>query len=585
MTGRIPQHFIDELIQKADIVDIVGSRVPLKKAGREYKACCPFHGEKTPSFTVSPTKGFYHCFGCGAHGTALGFLMEYDRLDFVGAVEELAARCGLEVPHEASAQGSPMTPVYETLARATDFFEGTLRNSPQAIAYLRGRGLHGDTARTYRIGFAPAAWDALLRDFGNTSEARSRLLAAGLIVERDGGGYYDRFRDRIMFPIRDGRGRVIGFGGRLIAQGEPKYLNSPETVVFHKGRELYGLYEARQAERQLKRLLVVEGYMDVISLAQHGIREAVATLGTATTAEQLGYLFRVVPDVVFCFDGDRAGRAAAWRALLTSLPELRDGRQISFLFLPDGEDPDSLVRKEGAAAFRERLTGSQPLSDYLIEELRRQTGGDSLDSRARLAELARPLLHQLPTGVYRELLLERLAAEVGLKTERLTATLGEGLSQTSPAPPRRSLDSGRRKSAGRPSLVRQAITLLINFPAIGKEIAVPPGLSTVRQKGAALLVELLELTAGHPDLTPGALVERFRERPEGQHLAELLTAPVLVSESAAARELSDSLQRIVSAGIEERVAELVSKAGSEGLNAEERAEYRDLQRQLSGRIR
>lgn len=585
MTGRIPQHFIDELLQRADIVDIVGSRIPLKKAGREYKACCPFHGEKTPSFTVSPAKGFYHCFGCGAHGTVLGFLMEYDRLDFVSAVEELAARCGLEVPHEGSAPGESHTPVYETLARAAGFFEASLRGNPQAIDYLRKRGLQGETARDFRIGFAPAARDGLLREFGDTQETRARLLAAGLIIEREGGGHYDRFRERIMFPIRDGRGRIVGFGGRIIGPGEPKYLNSPETAVFHKGRELYGLYEARQAERKLKRLLVVEGYMDVVSLAQHGIREAVATLGTATTSEQLRQLFRVVPDVIFCFDGDRAGRAAAWRALLTSLPELRDGHQIGFLFLPDGEDPDSLVRKEGAAAFRQRFTQSQPLSDYLFEELRGQSGGDSLDSRARLADLARPLLQQVPPGVYRELLLERLAAEVGLKSERLSASLGEGSPPAPPAAAQRPKTSSRLPARGRPSLVRQAITLLVNFPAIGREIAVPAGLDKVHQKGTALLMELLELAASHPDLTPGALVERFRDRPEGPHLAQMLMAPVLVSETAAARELADSLQRIVGAGIEERLAELVAKAAADGLSAEEKAEFRQLQQDLPGRSR
>lgn len=575
MTGRIPQHFIDELLQRADIVEIVGSRVPLKKAGREYKACCPFHGENTPSFTVSPNKGFYHCFGCGAHGTALGFLMEYDRIEFVAAVEELAARLGLEVPREGGGQPqSPLASLYDVLASATNFFEQALRAHPVAIEYLRGRGLDGETARAFRIGYAPPSWDALLGEFPDAESERERLATAGLIVARDGGGYYDRFRDRIMFPIRDSRGRVIGFGGRVLGAGEPKYLNSPETPVFHKGQELYGLYEARQAERRLTRLLVVEGYMDVASLAQHGIRDAVATLGTATTPDQVRRLFRVVPEIVFCFDGDRAGRSAAWRALQSCLPEVREGRQVRFLFLPDGEDPDSLVRREGAAAFAARAADSLPLSDYLLDELRRQAGPDSLDTRARLAELARPLLNLLPPGVYRELLTDRLAEAVGLRRERLTAALGgEPASAPPPVPARKPQSPGQR-----PSLVRQAITLLVHYPGLGRDVPVPARLSTISSRGAALLVELLELTRQVPGLTPGALVERFRDRPEGPHLGELLTGQLLVSEAAAARELADSLQRIVAQGRDERLAELVAKAAADGLTAAEKEEFRQLQR-------
>ncbi|MCC7259137.1 MAG: DNA primase [Gammaproteobacteria bacterium] len=579
MNGRIPQHFIDELLQRADIVEIIGSRVPLKKAGREYKACCPFHGEKTPSFTVSPTKGFYHCFGCGAHGTALGFLMEYDRLEFIAAVEELATRLGLEVPREGAGQAqSPLAPVYDALAAAAAFFEKSLRTHPSAVDYLRSRGLDGETARTFRVGYAPPAWDSLLREFEDTDAERTRLAAAGLIVAREGGGYYDRFRDRIMFPIRDSRGRVIGFGGRVIGSGEPKYLNSPETAVFHKGQELYGLYEARQAERRLTRLLVVEGYMDVVSLGQHGICDAVATLGTATTPDQVRRLFRAVPEIVFCFDGDRAGRAAAWRALQASLPEVREGRQVRFLFLPDGEDPDSLVRKEGAKAFATRADAAVPLSDYLLEELQRQVGSDSLDARARLAELARPLVAMLPPGVYRELLTDRLSEAVGLRRERLTAALGTPSGSNAPAPARRP----RPVPGQRPSLVRQAITLLVHHPELGRTVTVPPGLDTVRTRGTALLAELLELTRSTPGLTPGALVERFRERPEGPHLAELLAGQVLVGEAGAARELADSLQRIVAQARDERLAELVSKAASASLSTEEKDEFRRLQKEAAG---
>ncbi|MBM4196044.1 MAG: DNA primase [Gammaproteobacteria bacterium] len=574
MPGRIPQHFIDELMQRADIVEIVGSRVQLRKAGREYKACCPFHGEKTPSFTVSPHKGFFHCFGCGAHGTALGFLMEYDRLDFVAAVEALAEHLGLEVPREADGRElqAPLAPLYDVLARAATAFEAVLPRHESAVGYLKGRGLDGETARQFRIGYAPAAWDSLLGQFAEAEQAH--LLAAGLVIARDGGGHYDRFRDRIMFPIRDSRGRVIGFGGRVLGSGEPKYLNSPETAVFHKGQELYGLYEARQAERRLARLLVVEGYMDVVSLAQHGVRDAVATLGTATTGEHVRRLFRVVPEIVYCFDGDRAGRAAAWRALQVSLPEIRDGRQIRFLFLPDGEDPDSLVRKEGAADFAARIAGAMPLSDYLLEELRRQAGSESLDGRARLAELARPLLALVPAGVYRELLTDRLSAEVGLKPERLQAALGGPAESARPRP---------AGAGGRRSLVAQVIARLISNPALGAEVTVPAGLKAVQVKGIDLLLELLELTRSSPGLTPGALLERFRDRPEAPHLQQLLVTEVELGADAAKKELTDGLARILASDRSERMGVLFAKG--ENLTPAEKDELRQLQGNAAPSVR
>jgi DNA primase len=572
VSGRIPQQFIDDLMQRADIVEVVGSRVQLKKAGREYKACCPFHGEKTPSFTVSPDKGFYHCFGCGAHGTALGFLMDHDRLDFVAAVEELADLYGLDVPREeTAATGPPSAPVITLLTAAAEFFQHNLKQSPEAIAYLRKRGLDGETAREFRIGYAQPGWDSLIRHF-EASATPAQLLAAGLVVAREGGGHYDRFRDRVMFPIRDARGRVVGFGGRVIADGEPKYLNSPETAVFHKGQELYGLYEAKQAERRLERLLVVEGYMDVVSLAQHGIRNAVATLGTATTAEHIRRLFRVVPEVVFCFDGDRAGRAAAWRALQTCLAELRDGRQVNFLFLPDGDDPDTLVAREGPERFAERLSAATPLSEYLIRELAEQCGSDSLDARARMAELAKPLLRELPVGVYRELLTDRLAEAVGLRQGRLAELIGADPA-SAPSRPRRNDEAA--VASGRPSLVRQAITLALHYPGLAARVAMPPGLAAASLRGVPLLLELLELARKNPGLSPGAIVERFRGRPEGPPLVELLTAPVL-AEPAAAEELAGSLRRIVEQARQERLASLVSKASAGPLSNEEMAELRGL---------
>ena len=575
MAGRIPQDFIDDLVARADIVEVIGSRTRLKKAGREYKACCPFHGEKTPSFTVSPEKGFYHCFGCGAHGTALGFLMEFDRLEFVEAVEELAQMLGLDVPREQdrTEPRTPVSPLYERLAQAAGLYQQCLRETAAAVGYLRQRGLDGETARSFGIGYAPPGWDFLLRRLGRNDEDRRQLLSAGLIATRDSGGHYDRFRDRIMFPIRDSRGRVVAFGGRVLGDGEPKYLNSPETAVFHKGRELYGLYEARRAERKLGRVVVVEGYMDVASLACHGVTNAVATLGTATTTEHLRRLFRATQEIVFCFDGDRAGREAAWRALQNCLPEMRDGRQVRFSFLPDGEDPDSLVRAEGAEGFNERLKSALPLSDYLLRELKSQADTTSMDGRARLAELARPLLQLLPDGVYRELLTDRLAEEVQLGRDRLLRLLG-------PAPAPRSA-RGRAPAGpatGRPSLVRRAIQLLLNYPVLGTGPA-PPGLGQVEQKGMALLTELLDITAKNPHLNGAALVERFRQRPECPHLEALLAEDPLVGEEAAEQELADCLARLVERHEDRRLAELVAKAAEQELTAAEREELRGLRRQ------
>ena len=364
MAGNIPQQFIDDLLTRIDVVDVINQRVPLKKAGTEYKACCPFHDEKTPSFTVSQSKQFYHCFGCGAHGSAIRFLMEYDRLSFPDAIEELAASIGLEVPREDGfTPRDNRKPVYEILEQAARFYAQQLRHHPKAnraIEYLKNRGLSGEIAKTFHLGFAPPGWDNLLKKFGNDEQSLGLLRKAGLISEPE-GKRYDRFRDRIMFPIHDSRGRVVGFGGRVLDDGSPKYLNSPETPVFHKGSELYGLWEAKHANKSLPRVLVVEGYMDVIALAQYDIRNAVATLGTAATDQHLEKLFRTAPEVVFCFDGDRAGRDAAWKALNTALPILRDGRQARFLLLPEGEDPDTYVRRIGKDEFMNQVAKSEPL--------------------------------------------------------------------------------------------------------------------------------------------------------------------------------------------------------------------------------
>lgn len=527
MAGKIPQTFIDDLLSRADIVEVINQRVPLKRTGPEYKACCPFHDEKTPSFTVSPTKQFYHCFGCGAHGTALGFLMEYDHLSYPEAIESLASNMGLEVPRENGApQGPDHRPIYDMLERAADYFSSQLRHSNEsarAVGYLKQRGLSGEIAAEYRIGFAPPGWDNILQNLGKTPKDVDRLRDAGLISEPD-GKRYDRLRDRIIFPIRDNRGRVVGFGGRILGDGTPKYLNSPETAVFHKGRELYGLYEARQALKDLNRLLVVEGYMDVVALAQHGIRNAVATLGTATTADHLDRLYRVVPEVAFCFDGDRAGRDAAWKALNTALPFMRDGRQARFLFLPDGEDPDSLVRKEGADAFNLRLAQAAPLSQFLIDKLAEQVDMKSLDGRARLAELAKPMIARLPSGTFRVMLEQHLAEVIGLKPT-LTVTRPSESQRRKPRP--------RATALGTIPSVRRAVVLLLQRPSVAAQTDLPDGWQSLDIPGVTLLRDLLEILHQRPDISPAALVERWEDPDTRRHLARLITLEIETLDDAA----------------------------------------------------
>jgi DNA primase len=618
MAGRIPQAFIDELIARADIVEIISSRVPLKRAGREYKACCPFHDEKTPSFWVSPDKQFYHCFGCGVHGTALGFLMEYDRLPFPEAVEDLAGRLGLTVPHEAAGTGTAIAgggasaaataaadeaaPLYPLLARIAQFYGSQLQRNERASGYAAQRGLAADTIERFGIGYANDAWNEVLRRFGASERERSALLAAGLIIERersDGGGggtgggtggdrYYDRFRDRLMFPIRDTRGRVIAFGGRVIGDGEPKYLNSPETVLFHKGKELYGLYETRLARRPLKRLLVVEGYMDVVRLHQAGVTDAVATLGTATTVEHLRRAFRLVSEVVFCFDGDRAGRAAAWRALQQALPEARAGRELRFLFLPEGEDPDSLVGREGGEQFTARLDRALPLSEYLVAQLGEQADVSHADGKAHFVALVKPLLEKIAPGVYRELLLDRVAAAIGHPAERLQQWLAgaelpaAGAVRGGQAPVRSSARASVRapvRTVGRGSLVTQAITLLLHFPTAASAVSEQQlrQLTQMKQDGVAVLVALLEQLGANPAATMAQTLERWRDKREYRRLCELGAGEPLVPDLPGARqELSQAVARLLDSELRRRLEVLIEKARGQALDDAEKLELQAL---------
>ncbi len=580
MAGLIPQDFIDDLIARADVVEVIGKRIQLKKAGREFKACCPFHDEKTPSFTVSPGKGFYHCFGCGAHGTAIGFLMEYEHMSFVEAIESLAGIMGVEVPHDESDRPARRyDELFTLMADVEQHWQGRLRDNPPAVEYLKQRGIDGATAKRFGIGFAPDGWSNILDKFGKTPEATERLLATGLIIRKDNGKHYDRFRERIMFPIRDPRGRTIGFGGRALGDGEPKYLNSPETVLFHKGRELYGLYEARQALRQIDRLVVVEGYMDVVALARHGIDFSIATLGTATTTDHLNALFRLTDNVYFSFDGDRAGKAAAWRALENALPQVREGRQIRFVFLPEGHDPDSYVNEHGADAFVKALDNGVALSDFLIGELASQVDMTTIDGKARLAELAKPLVHRIPQGVYRELLVGSLAETVGLPPGKLEKMLGKAENRTGSTAAGPHAAMVRRKSAiggGRPSVVRRAITLLLNHPDSGDKLNVEK-LAGVNRPGVKLLHELIETVQEEPHITTAGLLERWRHDEEGRFLGKLAAMEVPGEDDFdPAAELAACLDQLALAGRRERIDFLIEKQKLSSLSDDEKSELRAL---------
>jgi DNA primase len=508
MSGKIPSSFIDDLLARVDIVDLIDARVPLKKTGSNYSARCPFHNEKTPSFTVSRDKQFYHCFGCGAHGTAIGFLMEYDRLGFVEAVEELAARCGLTVPREGggtapaeAAARENFQELYDFQARVAKFYAAQLRqeSGQKAVTYLKKRGVSGEIAARFGLGYAPEGWHTLERYFDG-----DMLVRLGLLLEKESGGRYDRFRDRLMFPIRDRRGRVVGFGGRVLDAGEPKYLNSPETPLFKKRQEVYGLFEVLKVGKPTF-ILVVEGYMDVVALAQYGLPNAVATLGTAMSADHLNLLFRHVSDLVFCFDGDTAGRSAAWRALETALPAMRDGRSIRFLLLPEGEDPDTLIRREGLDGFKGRLSEAMPLSDYFFAQLGERADIKTIEGRATLGREGQRLLDTLPEGNFRSLMCQRLAEVTRVAIPEKSTTLHGATRARAPA-----------AGSLRPSLWWRLTGLLLARPEMARHVTSETRrwLGRARQGDALLFRKLLEIVDGQPHIATVGLVERFHDQPE-----------------------------------------------------------------------
>jgi len=566
--SRIPDTFIPELLSRVDIVDVVTQYVPLKKQGREFSACCPFHQEKSPSFTVSPQKQFYYCFGCGASGDAIRFLMNHAKLSFVEAIETLATSAGIPVPREGG--GEPTKPaistkLYDLLGNVATLYERNLKTSERAIDYLKNRGLTGQICKRFAVGYAPAGWDVVLKQF---PQDHDDLLQTGMITQKEDGKKYDRFRDRVMFPIRDKRGRVIAFGGRILDKGEPKYLNSPETVLFHKGSQLYGLYECLDLNDKPSNIIVVEGYMDVIALAQHGVSNVVATLGTALTPQHLSLLYQVVSEVIICFDGDKAGRNAALRALEHALPMVSQGRQIKFLFLPSEHDPDSLIRAEGREKFLKRLAQSEHLSSMIIEHLLSQVEISSLDGRARLAELAKPYLDKMGSDVYRSLLLDELARYTRLDTGTLRSTLHVARE----APP------VSNKRPRKQTIYERAIGMLLKQPTWAHWLEAPETLLALNDLQVTLLVSLAQTLQKGGANNTGQLLAMWHDEGEAKYLAELAAIPLVLTEKEAEQEFKGLLGQICRRLKEMEMTTLQDKAkamGIHGLTDAERQQIRD----------
>ncbi|AYO08240.1 DNA primase [Vibrio campbellii] len=576
MAGHIPRSFIDDLLARLDIVDIIDARVKLKKKGKNYGACCPFHNEKTPSFSVSQEKQFYHCFGCGVHGNAIDFIMEFERLEFVEAIEELASYLGLDVPREQRSGGggqfnsgpqassSEKRNLYDLMGSIAQFYRNQLKQpaSKVAIEYLKDRGLSGEIVQKFGIGYVADEWDLIRKNFGQNKDNQDMLVTGGMLIENDKGNRYDRFRGRIMFPIRDRRGRVIGFGGRVLGDGTPKYLNSPETPIFHKGKELYGLYEVLQAYREPPRVLVVEGYMDVVALAQYGVDYSVASLGTSTTGDHIQMLFRQTNTVVCCYDGDRAGKEAAWRALENALQYLKTGNTLKFLFLPDGEDPDSYVRKYGKQAFEQQIEQATPLSSYLFDNLieLHQINLGNNEGKSALRAYASALIDKIPDPYFQELLEKLLDERTGFDN-RLRQPRKK-TSETRPQP---------HKEIKRTPM-REVIALLIQNPSYAQMV---PDLSSVRElsiPGLSLFVDVLDKCQAHPHINTGQLLEHWRNSQNETLLSRLASWDIPLDEDNQEEIFLDSLDKIIAQCVEKQIENLQAKARSVGLSAEEKRE-------------
>jgi len=572
VAGLIPQNFIDDLISRTDIIEVINTRVPLKRKGNAYMACCPFHNEKTPSFSVNEQKQFYHCFGCGVSGNAIGFLMEFEHLEFVEAIETLAADQHLDVPREGGnhidkSQQQDKQPLYNALQQASELYQKQLSSSTRAIDYLKQRGLSGEIAKKYKIGYAPDGWNFVQDALNKQSFSDQQLLQTGLLIQNDKQKKYDRFRDRIMFPITDQRGRNIGFGGRVLDKGEPKYLNSPENIVFHKGSELYGLYEVKQSVRKIERLLIVEGYMDVVALSQNGIDYAVASLGTATTTEQIQKMFRTTHEIIFCYDGDNAGKKAAWRALENTLSIIRDGMIAKFLFLPDKEDPDTMIRQEGKDAFEQRVFNATPLSDFLFDTLSSKSDTDSREGKAKLADEATSLIKNMHNSIFKDLLLGELAQHVGLNQSKFEDKVS-AQEQTTPV-------RAARKTAPaqlvKNNKTRVAIALLLQNPSLASACEIPESFNTAITKGLPLFYHLYKTIQNTPDISSTALLERYRNHEYEQALNSLAVWTSPETENSETRQ-GDYINIIQRLELEDRSSYLENKQQTDGLSKDEEHE-------------
>ncbi len=547
MAGRIPQNFIDDLIARTDVVTVINARVPLKRKGKEYSACCPFHNEKTPSFTVSEAKQFYYCFGCHAKGNAIGFLMDYEHLSYIDAIESLAADAHVDVPREGgnfeNKHQEDKQPLYDVLKKASELFQHELKTSDRAVAYLKQRGLSGEIAKQFNIGYAPDGWNFLGNKLGTSEEKKSALNKTGLVVNKDDGKNYDRFRDRIIFPIADQRGRIVGFGGRILDKGEPKYLNSPENSVFHKGYELYGLYEAKQALRNIERILVVEGYMDVVALAQNGINYAVASLGTATTTDQIQKTFRATHEIIFCYDGDNAGKKAAWRALENTLTVIRDGMIAKFLFLPEKEDPDTMVRKEGKEAFEQRIKNATTLSDFLFDNLKSQSDLSTKEGKAQLANKTNKLIEKMHNSLFKDLLIEELSTLVGLSQQHLESKISSASETRKPQPKAIKPIRGQQVQNNK---TRIAIALLLQNPSLATQCKVPNEFKNAFTKGLPLLYTLQQTIESNNKISPAALLERFRdsEHEKALQILSMLKTPETENADNITQVYSNLIERL-----------------------------------------
>ncbi len=560
--SKIPSEFIDQLIDRLDIVDIISQRITLKKAGRDYQALCPFHTENTPSFTVSQDKQFYHCFGCGKHGTAIGFLMEFEGMDFVDSIETLAQKVGMEVPRQGgfnrSAQGKNL---YEIMDNANRFFQNSYQQSEIAQQYLNARGISKEVQNVFQIGYAPDAWDGLLSRYKNQ---QNELLQGGLIVAKDNGKVYDKFRDRLMFPIADRRGRTIAFGGRAIhPEQKPKYLNSPETPLFHKGKELYGYNIARKYSKE-KFIIVVEGYMDVIALHQAGFKNAVATLGTATSEYHIVSLLRSYDEVVFCFDGDKAGTEAAWKALKTALPVYRDDKNIKFLFLPQEHDPDSYVKAYGSQAFSQELAQAQSYSVFLIQRLSQHVDLHTIDGKAQFIDRAKKFLNALPKGQFQSLILQEIEQITHSKIDlKLKAKVQNN------------------KNIEKWNPIRKAIAILINNPQMVINLPESLEISEIKQNGSKLLTEIVEYCRYNPNIKTASLVENFRNHEMYEHLCFLATISLGLNCEQLLLELEDIKKYFQKMIQKHKINRLREKKAQHGLSNEEKQQLIQL---LSNRI-